>query len=460
MKHLFFILLSSCFYPSFAQHKKVVEAKIWSKDSLKQVQYSDWQKFEATTVNMLPSIKINGEDKVDEYGGNVAINSKATGFFKVEKINGRHWVIDPIGNSFIVTAVNAIRPGKSPNNVAAFNAKFKTNYNFIDSASCWLKNLSFNTAGSWSDVSAIQQYNQANHHVVYTTQLSVLAAYKRYATKLNVSRKKESELIFILDDSFPAFCDNELKKIVDVSKDSNLLGHFSDNEIPFTNTEFKELYNQQHPVLMKWINDHFAHDHPIDDEVKNKFMAFVAQRYYEVVSKLIKKNDPNHLYIGTRLHSNAKNNPYLLQAINQYVDIASINYYGNWEVQANEFDLWTNNLSKPFFITEFYTKAEETGMANKSGAGWIVKTHQDRGIHYQNFCLKLIQSKNCVGWHWFRFQDNDPNDKSADPSNSDSNKGIVDTEYNLYNTLGSWMKELNQIKYQLVQYFDQKKTSK
>lgn len=93
-------------------------------------------------------------------------------------------------------------------------------------------------------------------------------------------------------------------------------------------------------------------------------------------------------------------------------------------------------------------------MANISGAGWLVKTQMDRGIHYQNFCLALLQIKNCVGWHWFRYQDNDPTDKSADPSNNDSNKGIVTTTYELYTPLADKMKQLNESVYDLIHYFD------
>ncbi len=96
-------------------------------------------------------------------------------------------------------------------------------------------------------------------------------------------------------------------------------------------------------------------------------------------------------------------------------------------------------------------------MANISGAGWLVKTQTDRGIHYQNFCLELLRAKNCVGWHWFRYQDNDPNDPTADPSNPDSNKGIVNTQYVVYEKPVEKMKKMNDKKYQLIKFFDKQK---
>jgi hypothetical protein len=68
--------------------------------------------------------------------------------------------------------------------------------------------------------------------------------------------------------------------------------------------------------------------------------------------------------------------------------------------------------------------------------------------------MQLLMAKNCVGWHWFRYQDNDPNDPTADPSNNDSNKGLVNTQYQVYETLVEKMKSINDNKYQIIKYFD------
>jgi hypothetical protein len=40
-----------------------------------------------------------------------------------------------------------------------------------------------------------------------------------------------------------------------------------------------------------------------------------------------------------------------------------------------------------------------------------------RGLFYENFVLALLQSRTCVGWHWFKYQDNDPDDPHAEASN-------------------------------------------
>ena len=45
--------------------------------------------------------------------------------------------------------------------------------------------------------------------------------------------------------------------------------------------------------------------------------------------------------------------------------------------------------------------------------------------------------------------------RKADPSNLDSNKGLIDNEYNLYKPLADAMKELNINAYRLADWFDQ-----
>ena len=73
---------------------------------------------------------------------------------------------------------------------------------------------------------------------------------------------------------------------------------------------------------------------------------------------------------------------------------------------------------------------------------------------YQNFTLALLESGHCVGWHWFKYRDNNPLDLSTDPSNRDSNKGIINWQFEPYAPLLEAMKQINANAYSLVEYFD------
>jgi hypothetical protein len=61
-----------------------------------------------------------------------------------------------------------------------------------------------------------------------------------------------------------------------------------------------------------------------------------------------------------------------------------------------------------------------------------------------------------VGWHWFKYRDNNPEDLSTDPSNRDSNKGITDYKFKPYVKLLEDMKKLNNEMYALIDFFDAK----
>lgn len=459
----FFITFISFFLsekPIKAQDSLIVSAKIWSKDEAKKVHYSDWQNFASITIDQLKGFHASDVTPLDKYAGLIDKDYKSSGFFRTEKINNRWNVINPLGHITYVAAVNAIRTSKT----SPLPAKYKDVADWTTQTIAMLQNMSFNVAGCWSDVDAIIQYNASEKKPMpYTIQLNLLGGYFSETKKSNSDRKGQSILGFILDDNFSNYCNEHASKLIATNNDPNLFGIFSDNEIAFTNGELKELLSkkdtndQAYLFFQQWMKQKSVDENTITNEQKQAFIGAIAQKYYSIVSAAIKKFDKNHMYIGSRIHSNAKNNPYIFSAANPYIDIISINYYGDWQPKQNYIDEWAKWSDKPFFITEFYTKAEETGMNNMSGAGWIVKTHKDRGIHYQNFCLQLLKAKNCVGWHWFRYQDNDPNDTKADDSNKDSNKGIVNIQYETYQELANKMKQLNMNVYGLIQFFDNKK---
>lgn len=264
---------------------------------------------------------------------------------------------------------------------------------------------------------------------------------------------------------FETYCDEMAQKLVANKTDKNIIGYFSDNELPFgpKNLEgYLTLKNPNDPGRLyaeSWLKQQGITLQQITDEHREEFAGVVAERYYKVVSEAIRKYDPNHLYLGSRLHGKPKFIRQIVEAAGRYCDVVAINYYGAWTPSEKTMKHWGEWAQKPFIITEFYTKGMDSGLANTTGAGFTVQTQQERGYAYQHFVLGLLESGNCVGWHWFRYQDNDPTAKGADPSNLDSNKGLVDNEYNLYKPLADAMKELNINAYRLADWFDQQSTN-
>ena len=130
-----------------------------------------------------------------------------------------------------------------------------------------------------------------------------------------------------------------------------------------------------------------------------------------------------------------------------------MNIYGNWDPGFESARI-EKAAGRPTIVTEWYAKGNDTGLPNKTGAGWTMATQQERGWFYQHFTLSLLEHKSCVGWHWFKYLDNDPEDLKAELSNRDSNKGLVTVKYEPYAPLADAMKQLNTSAYSLIEYFD------
>jgi hypothetical protein len=192
----------------------------------------------------------------------------------------------------------------------------------------------------------------------------------------------------------------------------------------------------------------------INDEDREAWSEYVYSRYFEITTKAIRKYDPNHLCLGSRFHGSDRRSPGTWRAAGKYLDVVSMNYYGVWGPNQDTLKDWAEWSGKPVMITEFYTKGMDSGYPNRTGAGWIVETQSDRGLFYQHYVIGLLESGSCVGWHWFKYMDNDPADLRTDPSNRDSNKGIVTIRYDEYKPLLEKMKVLNRNVYLTIQYFD------
>lgn len=434
----------------------IVYAKKWSKVNGKNI-YSDWTPFKATSVESLKDFKPSGSPDFNEYGSTCKIKSQETGYFHTAKIGDRWWIIDPNGCANISVSVTSVRQGGSDKNREALVRKYGSAEKWISETHKEFIDLGFNGTGSWSDVKSIRFSNSGSiNPLIYTTQMNVYSSYKHA-----IKKKNQSDVSFsVFDPGFEDFADKKAAELKETAGDPNLLGHFSDNELEFKLSILDEYLSisdhsdQNYLAANNFIERNKINRSEISDSVREAFLEVVAEQYYKVVSAAIRKYDPNHLYLGSRLHGRPKNTEGIIRAIGRYADIISINYYGQWEPSSRYFDQWARWADKPVLITEFYTKGMDSGMDNISGAGWIVKTQEERGLHYENFCINLLQKKNCVGWHWFRYMDNDPTDTTADPSNNDSNKGLVDNNYNQYQALARHMRILNINRYNLIQYFD------
>jgi hypothetical protein len=435
-----------------------------------QVQFApgkNWTNYATRTLAAFPATISRRVDlDLDQYGGMLARKEKATGFFYPKKIGDRWWLIDPVGGLFIHKAVVAVTPLGGTNAEAAFKEKFGSISNWVADASGLLHSNDFNGLGAWSDT---EQSRQAAQPLVYTRIWNFMSSYGQrrggtYQQSGHIGYPKDC--IFVFDPEFEKFCDTYAQRLAATKDDPWLLGHFSDNEMPFKRDailNYLQLPEKDpgHQAALAWLQTRHGSRAAVKDiteQDRKDFLALVTDRYYRIVSAAIKKYDPNHLFLGSRFHGEELNYPEVFKAAGAYVDVMAVNYYRTWTPSPEKLAMWSQASGRPILITEWYVKGVDSGMSNNSGAGWIVKSQKDRGLFYQNFTLGLLESKVCVGWHWFKYGDNDPSEPNTDPSNRDSNKGIVNFRYEPYSALLDEMKPLNERVYILADYFDRSTT--
>lgn len=463
MKKLFLLsaalVLFSCNTQNKGQEYITVEAR---KNMRPETVY---EPFQTRAVDNLSGYKPHKSPSLSKYGGLADEKEQATGFFHVQKIGNRWWAIDPEGCLYFNIALNSISTGGSDRNKQALAEKYGTRENWMKETIKMLQENGFNCAGSWSDYMGIIDANKtAEKPFAYTVNLNFMSSYgrERGGTYQQPGHTGyPGDAIFVFDPQWEEFCDRHARQVEKYKDDPALFGYFSDNELPF---RFKSLDNYLalpdndpgHIAAANWMKENRIEKDSITDKNREGFISVVAERYFSPIEKALKKYDPNHMYIGARFYSSEKNIPAFMKTAGRYLDIVSNNYYGKWTPDSTDMASWAEWTGRPFIITEYYTKGEDSGMPNTSGAGWIVKTQRDRGLFYQNYNLALLESKNCVGWHYFKYQDNDPTATGVDPSNTDSNKGIVNNYYEIWNPMMELMKELNTQVYNIIKHFDEK----
>lgn len=415
------------------------------------------------SVRTLADLRAMREDTdLDEYGGSKLLRGRATGFFHTEKVKDRWWLVDPAGGLFLSKGVNSVNLGRTKDAKQAMKTTFGDETGWALATTALLCDNGFNCTGAWSDNARLATSQQ---RIPQTKLWSFMSAYgkKRGGTHMQAGHTGyTNDAIFVFDPGFETFCDEYAKQLIEVKDDPWLIGHFSDNELPLKRSMIDGylMLPQDEPgyrAAWEWLRKRHgeaATIQSVSDEDRADFLALVAERYFRIVSTAIRKHDPNHLFLGARFHGSVYNFPELFKACGPYVDVVSVNYYSAWTPDPAKLSMWARESGKPVIITEWYAKGADSGMGNTGGAGWLVRTQQDRGTFYQHFTLGLLESRDCVGWHWFRYADNDPNDKSVDPSNRDSNKGIVTAKYVPWQPLLDAMKSLNNRAYGLVNHFD------
>lgn len=418
--------------------------------------------FPTRIVEDLPGFSpLTRPPELSRFGGSLQGKAAGNGFFRVENVGGRWWLRDPDGHPFLHLAVNSVSPKSTFGSAEAFAEKFGSEEVWAERTAELLRSLGFNGTGSWT---ADDLLARASPEVrpAYTPNSNFMSAYGRArggTYQLPGHTGYPNDAIFVFDPEFETFCDERAQRLAATANDPWLLGHFTDNEMPL-GPEVLDGYlrlpetDPGNVAAREWLAEQGITREDVTDALREAFRGFVADRYFAIVTRAIRKYDPNHLILGSRFYGSEKNSEAVFRAAGKHLDVVSVNVYSEWTPDYDRFARWTEWSGRPVLATEWYAKGVDSGMKNSSGAGWTVPTQRDRGWFYQNFTLGLLEMGTCVGWHWFKYMDNNPLDTTVDPSNRDSNKGMLTAQYEPYVPLVDAMRELNLNAYRIARYFE------
>ena len=433
---------------------------------------------------------------LDRYSGYRRLQGTPTGYFHAQRLAGRWWLVDPLGNVFFSLGVNNVSSQPNPP-LSTYRESVVRKYG--DEAG-WaaavverLRGWGFNTLGAWSGPSTYHQ------EMVYAIILEITPAIiARGAPAVN------DNFADVFDPQFPAAVVEVVQATVseDAITDPWLLGYFLDNELHwYQGADFNWDPDEVGPIVVDdfiaqdreragkraWVEDFLMPRYGAVDALngawgtaftswlgdegssvinaqaipnrndailtdKKAFLGVVADRYFDVTTRAVRARDPHHLILGTRFNRAAP--APVVSSAGEYCDVLSFNLYHDGRRYDNSdiwgferFDDYYALAGKPFLISEFAYRAQDSGLPNSRGAVADVATQAERAQGYRFYLRAMTEKRYTVGAHWFEHTD-EPVTGRFD--GEDSNYGLVTVHDEPYQPLVQRMTRTNGNLYDLL----------
>ena len=297
------------------------------------------------------------------YGGYKNTQAKATGFFRVEQVDGRWWFVDPEGHLFLSTGING-----TPGGGAGFGGSDAG----TDRTNRRLDSWGMTTGGRQRPGTVMLRWPRGVNYLglpdVYSPQ---------FAADIDASAKSQC---------------------APRRNDPLVLGYFIGNEPPWNGRENDVcglILGGQDTATKATLKAFLAQgDTP---ERRRQFVLAGFKKYIEIVCGAVRKYDPNHLILGIRFGGRMADEVMIAAGI---FDVCSINVY---EYEPTKQIIRAARLSgRPILIGEFHIGVPADGLA----AGLVqAKDQAERGIAYRYYVEQAASLQWFVGAYWFEWRD-------------------------------------------------------
>jgi hypothetical protein len=410
--------------------------------------------------------------------------STATGYFRVEQIDGRWWVIDPNGKSFYIVGTDHAnynvhwcqKLGYAP--YAKFCAeKYGSEEKWAESTMSRLRDWNFTTLAANNSVSL---RGKGLPHIQFLSFGSEFAGMDDICPRTTWTGFPD-----VFNPKWARYCEKEAQNRCGENKnDPWLIGYFIDNELEWFGKNHKPwgLFDEtwkkprEHAAKAAWVRflkeeavdpatfrelwgvsindfDDLLDNHepapPLTErarEIAEKWVRLCADEYFRIASEAIRKADPHHMVLGCRFAGDA---PRVLDIAGKYCDIVSINTYPRIDVErgipqslADKFEIWSEQAARPIMITEWSFPALDTPLPSEHGAGMRVDTQRQRAKCFEHFQTFLFSLPYVVGSDYFMWVD-EPALGISESFPEDSNYGLVNEHDEPYPDLTNTARAVN-----------------
>jgi len=375
--------------------------KIKSLDQLK----SEWDR-EAKSLHP-------GEFGYCKFGGFAGTKAKATGFFRVEQIDGKWWFVDPDGHLFLSMGVNGIGSGGASTRIAGRETYFAgqppadlpaaTSGRRPAAGDFYGWNLARRYGANWDSKASDMAVRRMEAWGLNTAR-SVLSKEKPvpYATMLRAPQTAPVYMGMpdVYAEEFARSADAmAASQMAPLKDDPYLLGYFIGNEPAWPGRESelagmilagKETETQRRLKTFLAGGDTTAR--------RKEFVLAAFEHQLQITNQAARKYDPNHLNLGIRFGALP---PDEVIRMGRFFDVYSHNIYEyapDREWVAKLYQL----TGKPLLIGEFHFGTPSRGQA---AALMQVANERERGIAYRYYVEQVASMPSFVGAHWFAWLD-------------------------------------------------------
>jgi ferric-dicitrate binding protein FerR (iron transport regulator) len=398
----------------------------------------------------------------DPWGGRADRALAAAGDFRVERVAGRWWLVDPAGHPLILAAVSDVRHVLG-NDDPTLRARFGDAAGWASATSALLAAHDFNAVGSFSETSLLDAARTARGGqpidlVTANVAGDFAKAFLRDRPRLagDATLKAAVRLLAPLLPGFGAHVAQWERSLKGALQPAVAAGLITDRfgSAGFDPDALRRLAaadGQVRVVLATWLGQRDLADvGPAEVAMLRRacLAGYVAQVYAAA-----RRAAPRTLLYGMVIGLGATFDDDVMKVLVPAVDVVPVHLIGTWIEDPAVFSQAAERFGRPLLIDGFYAKGADSGLPNVDGNGLEVPTQADRARFYQHVALLMLESRAVIGWQWYRYADagEGPFRTIAD---LDSNKGIVDPHFAPHQRLLDGMAELNRQRYALIDYFD------